>query len=113
MIISYSSLFKFLITFDGSSRDIEDVNVFFRFETLFLKYDTTNDIKLRADHKNNFISLRSNSLSRIQLNNIDDSCWSSFHHKSKLFDEPIIKVHGLFSFNLKFLFSMILLSQNT
>ena len=82
MRISYASLFKFLIAFYGPSGDIENVDIFFCLETLLLIYDTADNIELGADDEYNFVSIRKDGLPRVQLDNIDDSCRSAFHHKS-------------------------------
>ena len=74
-LISYTGLFKSLVAFNGASRHIENVDLLLSFKVIFLKDDTVDDVKFRSNHENDFITLRLEGFSRLELQDIHYARW--------------------------------------
>jgi hypothetical protein len=91
--ISYTGLLQLLIAFDGPSRNIENVDVLFSLETLFLINHTADDIEFWADNENDLVCAWRYEFSGIELDDVYNPVGLASHHESHLLQKAIIKVH--------------------
>lgn len=78
---SYTGLFKPLIAFNGASRHIENVDLLLSFKVIFLEDNTVDDIEFRPHHENDFITLRLEGFSRLELQDIHYARWLWMYDK--------------------------------